>query len=204
MTENTGEIRQHLQPEEVEALALEAGRSLPAHGSAHVTECARCSRDVTELRRLHGALVALSPLVPAPGLADRVMRRVRLPLPWRVRVLAALRQHWIETAAAFAGLAGAIWLGAAWAARYPEVNPVAVATFLVESSVALLWGAVMEAGRFVYGSGILATAEGLVGQLTLTTAFLAVATVTLVGLGALRIMWSLVRTAPGAAPVTRG
>lgn len=201
MTETTRENRDHLQPEDLESLATATERSLPAHASAHVAECGLCRRKVEELTRLHAVLVALSPLLPASGFVDRVMRRVRLPVPWRVRILATARAHWVATAAAFAGLAGAIGFGTASVARYPDLTPMAVAAFIVERSMGFLWGLVMEAGRLVYGSGIVGGAQGILDQLTFSSAFLAVATVTLVGLGALRIMLSLLNVAPGTQPV---
>lgn len=204
MTENTRRDRDHLGPEEVEALALEAGRSLPGGSSAHATRCRRCRRDVEELQRLHAALLALSPLVPASGLADRVMRRVRLPVPWRVRAGAAVARHRVAAVAALGGLAGLVGVAIAWMSRYPEINPVTVTAFIVERSTALLWGAVMGLGRLVYGSGVLSSVQRVVEQMTLGTAFLAALTVTVVGLGALRILLNLMKTAPGARPAIPG
>jgi hypothetical protein len=194
----------HLRQEELDTIALGGGSQLPARSSAHAADCERCRREAEELRRLHVALLALAPLQPMAGFADRVMRRVSLPLPWRVRVLEAVRAHWVATAAVFAGLAAAVGVGATWTARYPELTPVTVAAFLVERSTSLLWGAVMEIGRLVYGTGVVSTAQGLAEQVTLLTAFLAVATVTVVGLGALRIMLTLMNTSPGSRPATRG
>ncbi|MBT8478990.1 MAG: hypothetical protein KJO06_08740, partial [Gemmatimonadetes bacterium] len=78
----------------------------------------------------------------------------------------------------------------------PELTPMTIAAFLVQRSTALLWSGVMEVGRFVYGTGIVETAQGIVGQLTLVTAFVAVATVTLIGLASLRIMLSLMDIDP--------
>ncbi|NNK47687.1 MAG: hypothetical protein HKP01_02300, partial [Gemmatimonadetes bacterium] len=71
----------HLQAEELESLAIPGDHRLPARSSAHAAECVRCQRDVEELRALHTALQALTPLQPALGFTDRVMQRVRLPLP---------------------------------------------------------------------------------------------------------------------------
>ena len=71
-----------------------------------------------------------------------------------------------------------------------------IAAFLAQRSTALLWGGVMEVGRFVYATGILQTAQGIAGQLTLLTAFVAVATVTVIGLVSLRILLSLMDIDP--------
>ncbi len=204
MTENDRDIRDHLRQEELEGLALEAGRALPERSSAHAAECVRCAREVQDLKRLHSALLALSPLLPGSGFTDRVMRRVRLPVPWRIRVVAAAREHWVATAAAFAALIGMVGVGVSLAARYPELTPVTVAAFIIERSTALVWGGVMSVGRLVYGSGILTAAQGVAEQMTLTSALLAAATLTLVGLGALRIMLTLMNATPGGRPATQG
>lgn len=71
-----------------------------------------------------------------------------------------------------------------------------VAAFLVQRSTALLWSGVMEVGRFAYGSGIVETAQGVAGQLTPISAFVAVATVTLIGVASLRILLSLLEIDP--------
>ena len=196
MNANNHDQAKHLQPEELEALGIPGDRKLPARSSAHAAECERCRDAVEELRTLHALLQALAPLQPVVGFSDRVMRRVRLPLPWRVRVLEAVRRHQVGTTAAFAGGAAAVGVGLTWITRYPELTPVTIAAFIIERSTALLWGAVMDVGRLVYGTGILDTAQGVAGQLTLVTAFVAVATVTLIGLASLRIMLSLMNIDP--------
>lgn len=187
----------HLQAEELETLAIPGDPALPAHGSAHAAECVRCGREVRQLRNLHAALQALAPLQPAIGFTDRVMRSVRLPLPWRVRVLQAVRRHQLAAAAVFAGAAAAVGVGLTSIARYPELTPMTIAAFLVQRSTALLWSGVMEVGRLVYGTGFVQAAQEMAGQLTLPTAFVAVATVTLIGLASLRIMLSLMDVDPG-------
>jgi len=186
----------HLQAEELEALAMPGDHKLPARSSAHAADCDRCQRDVEELQTLHALLQALTPLQPVVGFSDRVMQRVRLPLPWRVRVLQAVRRHQVATAAAFAGAAAAVGVGLTWIARYPELTPMTIAAFLVQRSTALMWSGVMEVGRFVYGSGVLETAQGVAGQLTPVSAFVAVATVTLIGLASFRILLSLMEIDP--------
>ena len=54
----------------------------------------------------------------------------------------------------------------------------------------------MEVGRFVYGSGVLETAQGVAGQVTPVSAFVAMATVTLIGLASFRILLSLMEIDP--------
>lgn len=196
MNANNHKRVKHLQPDELERLALPGDRRLPARSSAHAAECDRCRRAVDELQALHALLQDLVPLHPVIGLSDRVMQRVRLPLPWRVRVLEAVRRHRVATTAAFAGAAAAVGVGLTWIARYPELTPMTVAAFLVQRSTALLWSGVMEVGRFAYGSGIVETAQGVAGQLTPISAFVAVATVTLIGVASLRILLSLLEIDP--------
>ena len=186
----------HLQAEELETLAIPGDHKLPARSSAHAAECDRCQRDVEELQTLHALLQALTSLQPVVGFSDRVMQRVRLPLPWRVRVLQTVRRHQVATAAVFAGAAAAVGVGLTWIARYPELTPMTIAAFLVQRSSALLWSGVMEVGRLVYGSGLVETAGGIAGQLTPVSAFVAVATVTLIGLASFRILLSLMEIDP--------
>ncbi len=196
MNENNQVRTGHLQAEELETLAIPGDHRLPARSSAHAAECERCRREVEELQTLHAVLQALAPLQPAVGFTDRVMQRVRLPLPWRVRVLQAVRRHQVATVAAFAGAAAAVGVGLTWIVRYPELTPMTIAAFLVQRSTALLWSGVMEVGRFVYGSGVLETAQGVAGQVTPVSAFVAVATVTLIGLASFRILLSLMDIDP--------
>lgn len=203
MNANKLQRAKHLRPEELERLALPDHRKLSARSSAHAAECERCRREVAELQSLHALLQALAPLQPVVGFSDRVMRRVRLPVPWRVRVFEAVRKHQVAAAAALVGAATAIGLGVTWIARYPELTPMTIAAFLVERSTTLLWGGVMMVGRLVYGSGILQVTQEFVGQVTPLTAFVAVATVTLVGLASLRILLSLMDVAP-ASKVANG
>lgn len=192
--------RKHLRAEELESLAFPGHRRLPARVSAHAAACGRCRRELEELRALHETLRTLAVLRPAVGLSDRVMRRVTLPRPWRERALTAVRRHRLATAGAIAGMAAVVAGGLTWIARYPELTPVTVTAFLVQRFTAALWSGVMQAGRLVYGSGTLEAARDVVGQLTLGTTFLAVATVTVVGLGALRIFLSLMTPSPAVRP----
>jgi hypothetical protein len=77
---------------------------------------------------------------------------------------------------------------------------VTVAAFLVQRFTAAMWSGVMQAGRLLYGSGVLEAARDAFGQVTPGTAFVAVATVTVVGLGALRIFLSLMTASPSRQP----
>ncbi len=58
---------------------------------SHLLGCVRCQGAVDEWRALFAALEGLPRMAPAPGFADRVMARVRIPDPaaaWQSRVLA--------------------------------------------------------------------------------------------------------------------
>jgi hypothetical protein len=196
MNQNNQARERHLQAEELETLAFPGDHRLPARSSAHAAECDRCRRDIEELQTLHALLQALTPLQPVVGFSDRVMQRVRLPLPWRVRVLEVVRKHQVAAAVALVGAAATVGVGLTWIARYPELTPMTIAAFLVQGSTALVWSGVIEVGRFVYGTGILQTAQGIAGQLTPVSAFVAVATVTLIGVASLRILLSLLEIDP--------
>jgi hypothetical protein len=189
----------HLKTEQLEVLALERGRQLPSGAVAHLQECASCGRELGELRRLHSALALLAALGPAAGFTDRVMARVRLPLPLRVRILEVVRAHRLAAAAALAGVIGATAGSLVMQAQYPDLTPMALAVFLLNRSMALMWSGVMAVGRLLYDSGLAAGVEGLIQQLTIGGALLLLATLSLVGLGALRILMRLMDHSTEAA-----
>jgi hypothetical protein len=203
MNKRTLAQRKHLRIEEMDTLALKGGRRLRERDLAHLAACERCRSDVEELRVLHAALAALAPLQPLAGFADRVMQRVQLPIAWRVRALEAARAHWIATAGAVAGFVAVVVAGGTLLSRYPELTPVTVAGFLLQRGTELAWGVMMDAGRFLYGTGLVSLAQGLAEQMAPVTAFAALATVLVVGLGALRVMLSLMNT-PSESRATMG
>jgi hypothetical protein len=190
------DIRQtHLTPDEVEAVA-ETSASLPEARRAHARSCAACAREVAELRRLSAALARLPLREPAPGFGDRVMARVRLPVPWHRRLAASVRER---TAAgiAVAATIGALLAGTGlWALRFPHLSPNALAGWLAGQAGELLWQGAMTAGRVAYAMGVTDLAGLLQAELSLASAFAAVATISLVGVGALSVMIRLVRTEP--------
>jgi hypothetical protein len=195
----------HIGKELLERIAIGRGDQLPSGASEHLDTCHRCRREASELRELHAALIALAPLRPAAGFAGRVMSRVCLPIPRRVRVARAMRAHWLATSGVVAGTTAAFAAGLALTARYPEVTPWALATFLLDRSLGLVWTGVMAIGRLVYESGLLVILEEIMEQLTVSSALLTMATLTLVGMGALRIMLRLMDEARDPAqPVIGG
>lgn len=194
---NEPDIRQtHLTPDEIEAVA-ETSAALPETRRAHARSCVACAREVAELRRLSAALAELPLHDPSPGFGDRVMARVRLPVPWHRRLAASVRERTV------AGLAVAATLGALlagtglWAFRFPHLSPTVLAGWLAGQAGELLWQGAMAAGRVAYSIGLTDVAVALQAELSLASAFAALATISLVGVGALSVMIRLVRTEPG-------
>lgn len=194
---NEQDIRQtHLTPDEIEAVA-ERSAVLPEARRGHARSCAGCAREVAELRRLSAALASLPLREPAPGFGDRVMARVKLPVPWHSRLAAAVRER-TAAGVAVAATLGALLAGTGlWAVRFPHLNPTVLASWLAGQAGDLLWQGAMTAGRFAYAMGLTDLAGALQAELTLATAFAALATVALVGVGALSVMIRLVRAEPG-------
>ena len=52
---------------------------------SHVAQCSECQAEVEDWRAVFAALSALPVLAPRAGFAERVMARVRIPIPWHVR-----------------------------------------------------------------------------------------------------------------------
>lgn len=194
---NEQHIRQtHLTPDEIEA-AAEASAALSEARRAHARSCAACAREVAGLRRLSAALAKLPLREPAPGFGDRVMARVRLPVPWHARLAAAIRER-TAAGVAVAATLGALLAGTGlWAFRFPHLSPSVLAGWLAGQAGDLLWQGAMAAGRFAYAMGLTDLAGALQAELTLASAFAALATIALVGVGALSVMIRLVRADTG-------
>ncbi|HKK08583.1 MAG TPA: hypothetical protein VKA44_06840, partial [Gemmatimonadota bacterium] len=113
----------HLTREERELFLPDAPEGKPpAEARRHVEGCERCRREVEALRSLHAALASLPRLDPRPGFADAVMARVRLPVPWYVRVWDVVTEHWLSLSLA-AGLLGAtVGTGLWWLTSQPELT----------------------------------------------------------------------------------
>ena len=191
------DIRQtHLTPDEIEA-AAERSPALSETRLAHARSCVACAREVTELRSLAAALAKLPLREPSPGFGDRVMARVRLPIPWHRRLAASLRER-TAAGVAVAATLGALLAGTGlWAFRFPHLSPTVLAGWLAGQAGDLVWQGAMAAGRFAYALGLTDLASALQAELTLASAFAALATISLVGVGALSVMIRLVRAEPG-------
>lgn len=194
---NEQDIRQtHLTADEVEA-AAERSAVLAERRLEHVRSCAECAREVAELRRLSAILAKLPLHEPAPGFGDRVMARVRLPVPWHQRLVASVRER-TAAGVAVAATLGALLAGTGlWAFRFPHLSPTVLASWLAGEAGDLLWQGAMAAGRFAYAMGLTDLAGALQAELSLASAFAALATIALVGVGALSVMIRLVRAEPG-------
>lgn len=194
---NEQEIRQtHLTPDEIEAVA-ETSAALPETRREHARSCATCAREVAELRRLSAALAKLPLHEPASGFSDRVMARVRLPVPWHLRLAASVRER-TAAGVAVAATLGALLAGTGlWAFRFPHLSPTVLAEWLAGHAGELLWQGAMAAARLAYATGLTDLAGALQAELSLASAFAALATISLVGVGALSVMIRLVRAEPG-------
>lgn len=194
---NEQDIRQtHLTADEVEAVA-ERSAALSEVRLEHARACADCAREVAELRRLSAVLAKLPLHEPAPGFGDRVMARVRLPVPWHRHLVASVRER-TAAGVAVAATLGALLAGTGlWAFRFPHLSPSVLASWLAGEAGTLLWQGAMAAGRFAYAMGLTDLAGALQAEFSLASAFAALATIALVGVGALSVMIRLVRAEPG-------
>jgi hypothetical protein len=191
------DIRQtHLTPDEVEA-AAERSAVWSETRREHARSCAACAREVAELRRLSAALANLPPREPAHGFADRVLARVRLPVPWHRRMAVAVRERTAAGIAVAATLVALLAGTGLWAFRFPHLSPTVLAGWLAGQAGDLLWRGAIAAGRVGYAMGLPELAGALQAELSLVSAFAALATIALVGVGSLSVMIRLVRHEPG-------
>jgi hypothetical protein len=127
----------HLLPNEIDLLVDGEGGFGLAPLRAHVRDCAVCRAELEEAQQIADRLEELPHFAPRIGLADRVMVRVPVFVPWHVAARDAL---------------------ARWA---PETRPLRVAAFTVGTvvasvlTIATLW--LMTQGD------LLALAAGLAG-----------------------------------------
>lgn len=193
---NERDIRHtHLTPDELEA-AAETSAVLPEPVRDHVHSCATCAREVDGLRRLSAALAGLPSRVPSPGFADRVMARVNLPVPWHRRMAVAVRERTAAGLGVAATVAALLAGTGLWAFRFPDLSPAVVAGWLASHAGDLLWQGTIAAGRVAYGMGLTDLATVVQAEVSLASAFAALATIALVGVGAFSVMIRLVRQDP--------
>lgn len=202
-TEPNGQ--RHLQPEELDLLALDGAGDPPAQLLQHMEGCRRCRRELEELRALHSALCSLSLLGPRPGFAARVMERVVLPRPWYAQAWAALVERWMSIAAVLAAVGVSVGGMALWLARHPGLTPGALAGFVYDRLRVAFWRVTISAWRTVLESGLADAARSLVSEITLPEAALGLATLSLVAVGASVVLVRLMQESVGElAPAARG
>lgn len=193
------DIRQtHLTPDEIEAAAEPTAAefaALAADRRDHAASCEACGREVAELVRLVGALERLPAAEPSEGFADRVMARVRLPVPWHRRAALAVRERRPVGFGAAAALVSLVAGAVVWATRFPDLRPLGVGAWLASHATELFWQGMIAAGRVAYGFGLSDLAGAVTSDLTLTSAFAALATIALVGVGSLSVLLRLLRDA---------
>ena len=128
----------HLLPNEIDLLVDGEGGFGLAPLRAHVRECAMCRAEVEEARAVAEALEELPHFAPSVGLADRVMARVPVFVPWHVAARDTVMR---------------------WA---PQARPLRVAALVVGTSVASL---LTLATLWLISQGdLLALAAGLAGE----------------------------------------
>lgn len=169
----------------------------------HVATCAQCAAGVEDVRHASVALRDLSPMEPRPGFADRVMARVRLPLPWHRRMVVAAQERKLATLG-FAGGLASVGAGAAvWAVRFPDLRPLALASWMVGQAGELFWQVTQGLGRVAYALGLTDLAGAIAADLSLTSALAALATIALMSMGSFSVMVRLVREAEPTAVQAR-
>ena len=128
----------HLLPNEIDLLVDGEGGFGLAPLRAHVRECSTCRSELEEAQEVAARLEELPHFAPHVGLADRVMARVPVFVPWHV----AARDSFAR------------WI--------PEARPLRVAAFAVGTGVASI---LTIATLWLVSQGdLLALAAGLAGE----------------------------------------
>lgn len=194
---NTGKTTDsHLTAEVLERAAGNPG-AVSETDRRHFESCAQCAAGIEDVGHASVVLRGLSALEPRPGFVDRVMARVRLPLPWHRRVVVAARERKLASLSLAGGLA-AVGAGAAvWAVRFPDLRPQALASWMVGQAGDLFWQVMQGLGRMAYALGLTDLAGAIAADLSLTSALAALATIALMSMGSFSVMVRLVR---GAEP----
>ena len=190
-------INRHLTADELE-LATANFAGLGDAYRQHVDTCQQCAEGIIDAREVSVALRSLAVVSPQPGFTERVMARVTLPLPWHRRVAAAARERKSESVGIAASLATLAGGAGVWAIRFPELRPIALATWIAGQAGDLLWQATISMGRLAYSIGLTDLAAAIGADLTAGTAVAGLATITLMSIGSLSVMIRLVRNSQPA------
>jgi hypothetical protein len=189
-TGNTTDL--HLTAEVLERAAGNPDAVSETH-RRHFESCAQCATGVEDVRHASVVLRSLPGMEPRPGLADRVMARVRLPLPWHRRAVVAARERKFATLGLAGGFAAVGASAALWAIRFPDLRPLALASWMVGQAGDLFWQGMMGLGRVAYALGLTDLAGAIVADLNVASALAALATIVLMSMGSFSVMVRLVR-----------
>lgn len=143
----------HLLPNEVDLLVDEETGFGVQPLREHVRACPQCRAQLTEAREVAQALSSLPLLAPGIGLADRVMARVPVFVPWHVAARDTVMR----------------WMPSGSAARAAAAVIVAIVGVMVTG--ATLWiasrGEMVAALTGVASEGVRTTVTGAFGELVL-------------------------------------
>ena len=184
----------HLAAEALERAAGNPGAISEAQ-RRHIETCAQCATGVEDVRHASVVLRNLPVMQPRPGFTDRVMARVRLPLPWHRRAAVAMRERKTATLGLAGGLATVCAGAAVWVIRFPDLRPLALASWMAGQASDLFWQGTMELGRVAYALGLTDLAAQIGADLSITSALAGLATIALVSMGSFSVMVRLLREA---------
>jgi hypothetical protein len=183
----------HLLPNEIDLLVDGEGGFGLAPLRAHVAECATCRAELEEARGVAEALEELPHFAPSVGLADRVMARVPVFVPWHVAARDTV-MRWapqarpLRVAALVVGTSVASLLTVATLWLVSQGDLVALAAGLAGERVRTLIGdAARELAAALFGEQFLVLLQqtGFIGAALALLGFVAAATGAVVGLRAL-------------------
>jgi len=198
---NEYEQRVHLGSEELEDLAMGGTESIPPEAAFHLEACRDCRLEMEGLAALHASLSGLKAHAPSLGFADRVMARVALPVPWRARAWATVRARWLVLTAGLSVAGASTAVTVAWLGSHPEITPGRMVAFLSNRGPAIAWEATrVAAGRLLFDSGIVWSLSSIVSSLTVPDALVVLATIALMGMGAVVGLRRLLSDSPALAP----
>lgn len=188
-----------MTPDEIERVALAAPGEDPGL-EGHLRACAGCRGQASLLRTLDAHLKGLPHLATSPGFTDRVMARVRLPVPWYRDAWSTVRRRWAVAAAGLAAAGIALGGPAYWLLGPQELRPSGVVAFVLEGAQALALRAAIAAGRVLYDLGVVDLVGALGERVAPAHAAAVMALLSLLGLGAAWMMKRLAESTPAAIP----
>ena len=185
----------HLTPDQVEAFALNRPARLRG-AAAHLGACTECRREVETLQALDAALAGLEQLSPGPNFTDRVMARVRLPIPLHLRAWAVTRQRWMGLAAASIAMVAAATVILLWLANQPEMSVAGLFGLMVQQARDFSLQVVMTIGGALWSSALVRSIVDGASQIGMEGAILLLSALSLVTISAAGAMLRLMQPAP--------